>query len=156
MNRPGSVAFVLALTLLAVACGAPEEGAEASPERRFLSIGTAPPGGAFFVVGGALGEVLNEFKGENPWRYEGERPNMYQVEHDELFAAIRRGSTINDGAWMANSTMMAIAGRMAAYTGQTIEWDQAMESIEDLTPPAYEFGSLPTPPVAMPGETKFV
>jgi hypothetical protein len=57
---------------------------------------------------------------------------------------------------MAKSTLMAIMGRMATYTGQEITWDMAMNSKEDLTPPAYEFGSLPVPPVARPGFTKFV
>jgi hypothetical protein len=52
--------------------------------------------------------------------------------------------------------MTALMGRFAAYTGQTISWEQAMNSKEDLTPPKYEFGDLPTPPVAIPGKTKFV
>jgi predicted dehydrogenase len=82
--------------------------------------------------------------------------DMYQNEHDELFAAIRAGKLINDGEWLAKSTLMAIMGRMATYTGQEITWDMAMKSKEDLTPPAYEFGPLPVPPVARPGVTKFV
>ncbi len=52
--------------------------------------------------------------------------------------------------------MMAVMGRMAAYTGQQITWDQAMNSKEDLTPAKYEWGDLPTPQVAMPGQTAFV
>jgi predicted dehydrogenase len=86
----------------------------------------------------------------------GPRENMYQTEHDELFASIREGKPINNGEWMAKSTLMAIMGRMATYTGQVIAWDMAMNSQEDLTPPAYEFGSLPVAPVARPGVTKFV
>ena len=81
---------------------------------------------------------------------------MYQNEHDELFATIRSGKPINNGEWMAKSTLMAIMGRMATYTGQLITWDMAMNSREDLTPPAYEMGSLPVPPVARPGVTKFI
>jgi hypothetical protein len=57
---------------------------------------------------------------------------------------------------MTKSTLMAIMGRMATYTGQNITWDMVLNSKEDLTPPKYEFGSLPMPPVAMPGVTKFV
>jgi len=83
--------------------------------------------------------------------------DMYQNEHDELFAAIRSGKPINNGEWMAKSTLMAIMGRMATYTGQKITWDMAMNSKEDLTPPSYEFGPpLAVPPVARPGVTKFV
>lgn len=48
-------------------------------------------------------------------------------------------------------------GRMAAYTGQEVTWDWAMnESKLDLTPPKYEFGDLTVPPVAVPGETQLV
>ncbi len=82
--------------------------------------------------------------------------DMYQNEHDELFASIRAGKPINNGEWMAKSTLMAIMGRMATYTGQVITWDMALNSKEDLTPPAYEFGPLPVAPVARPGVTKFV
>ena len=104
--------------------------------------------GTCAVNGWAPSHVI---KGEAPWSYEGEHPNMYQVEHNELFAAIRGGTTINDGQWMTQSTMMAILGRMAAYSGQTVSWLDAINSAEDWTPPAYELGSLDMPPVAVPG-----
>jgi predicted dehydrogenase len=84
------------------------------------------------------------------------RDDMYQNEHNELFASIRSGKPINNGDWMAKSSLMAIMGRMATYTGQVITWEMALNSREDLTPPAYEFGALPAPPVARPGFTKFV
>jgi len=81
--------------------------------------------------------------------------DMYQNEHNELFASIRAGKPINNGDYMTKSTLMAIMGRMATYTGQLITWDMALNSKEDLTPARYEFGSLPVPPVARPGITKF-
>jgi hypothetical protein len=71
---------------------------------------------------------------------------MYQNEHDEMLASIRAGRPINDGDWMAKSTLMAIMGRMATYTGKLITWEMAFNSKEDLTPPKYEFGPMPTPP----------
>ncbi|HEY7425674.1 MAG TPA: Gfo/Idh/MocA family oxidoreductase [Gemmataceae bacterium] len=83
------------------------------------------------------------------------KDDMYQNEHDELFASIRAGKPINNGEWMAKSSLMAIMGRMATYTGQVITWDMALNSKEDLTPPAYEFGPLAVAPVARPGVTKF-
>ena len=90
------------------------------------------------------------------WRYEGEENNLYQTEHDELFASIRNGRPINNGDYMAKSTLLAIMGRQAAYTGQSITWDMALNSQEDLTPPAYDWNvPLAVPPVAMPGVTKF-
>ena len=80
---------------------------------------------------------------------------MYQNEHDVLFKSIRSNTARNDGDWMCRSTMLALMGRMAAYTGQTVTWQQAWESKEDLTPATYAFGPTPTPPIAVPGKTKF-
>ena len=97
-------------------------------------------------------------KGKKNWRFrEDKATDMYQNEHDEFFASIRKGTPINDGKWMAQSTLLAIMGRMAAYTGQEITWDQAMESEERLAPenPSWET-PIAVAPVAMPGVTKFV
>lgn len=88
------------------------------------------------------------------WDYQG--PNrMYQIEHEELFAAIRRGVPINNSQYMSYSTLMAIMGREACYTGEVIQWDALMNSQTDLTPPGFAQGMVETPPVAMPGRTKF-
>jgi hypothetical protein len=81
---------------------------------------------------------------------------MYQFEHDALFRSIREGSPINDGERSANSCLMAIMARMAAYTGQTISWEQALNSQQDLVPASLAFGPMPTPDVAIPGKTKFI
>jgi predicted dehydrogenase len=99
-----------------------------------------------------------EITGEKPWRFRGERPDMYQVEHNELFASIRKGEPINDGDRMAKSTMLAIMGRMAAYTGQVIKWEDAMNSQENLAPANLSdwHSNIPVPPVAIPGVTKFI
>ncbi len=94
--------------------------------------------------------------GKERWRYSGPKKDMYQVEHDELFASIRKGEPINDGAWMANSTLMAIMGRMAAYTGQEITWEMALNSQERLVPDKLDWSmSLPIAPRAVPGKTQF-
>jgi predicted dehydrogenase len=101
--------------------------------------------------------ALYTFKGETNWRYDGPREDPKQIEHDEFFAAIRAGNPINVGDRMITSTMMAILGRMAAYTGQEITWDQAMNSKEDLGPEKLDWDTpIPVPPVAMPGKTKFI
>jgi predicted dehydrogenase len=90
------------------------------------------------------------------WLYSGEERNMYQTEHDELFAAIRKDKPINNGEYMACSSLLAIMGRMAAYTGDLITWEMAQKSVEDLSPPRYDWDlKLPPPPVAMPGQAKF-
>lgn len=95
--------------------------------------------------------------GDEKWRYRGPGGDMYVQEHRELFAAIRNGQPINNGEYMANSTLMAIMGRLATYTGKTVTWEQALNSQEDLSPPAYEWDvTLPVPPVAVPGQTPLV
>jgi myo-inositol 2-dehydrogenase/D-chiro-inositol 1-dehydrogenase len=100
--------------------------------------------------------IVYDHKGDEVWRYRGPKPNMYQVEHNELFASIRSGKPINNGHYMTHSTMMGIIGRMAAYTGQRVTWEQAMNSKEDLTPAAYAWGKIDVPPIALPGITPFV
>jgi predicted dehydrogenase len=108
---------------------------------------------------GTCDVMKHSITGEHPWRHRPGKKgddNMYQNEHDELFASIRAGKPINNGDYMCKSTLMAIMGRMATYTGQVITWEQALNSKEDLTPPRYEFGPLPIAPVAKPGITKFV
>jgi len=91
------------------------------------------------------------------WRLRrGGADDMYQNEHDALFWSIRNGEPINNGEYMANSTMMAIMGRLAAYTGKTITWEQAWNSTLDLTPESLAFGPAPDCQVAVPGVTPFV
>jgi hypothetical protein len=61
-------------------------------------------------------------EGEKRWRWRGEEKNMYDLEHQALFNAIRKGEVINDGDRMMSSTLIAIMGREAAYTGQKLAW----------------------------------
>ncbi|WP_229248520.1 Gfo/Idh/MocA family protein [Dyadobacter sandarakinus] len=99
---------------------------------------------------------VHEITGANPWKYEGPSNDMYQTEHNELFASIRSGKLINDGEFMAHSTLIAIMGRMAAYTGKRITWEDAMNSSERLGPDSYSFDMKPpVVEVAKPGITAF-
>lgn len=95
-------------------------------------------------------------EGETPWLYEGPTTNMYVEEHVDFFAGIRSGKLRDDADWAVNSTLMAIMGRMAAYTGQVITWEQALNSQEKLGPATYALGPVETTPVPRPGFTKFV
>ena len=91
------------------------------------------------------------------WTFTGPENQMYQTEHDELFAGIRGGKPINNGDYMAKSTLLAIMGRMAAYTGQEVTWEMAMNSKESLAPSRYDWnGEPPAAKIAVPGETRFV
>jgi hypothetical protein len=95
-------------------------------------------------------------RGEKNWRYAGVKKDMYQAEHEALFASIRAGQPINDGLWMAQSTLAAIMGRMAAYTGKEITWEMAMSSQEKLVPDDLSWDlKLPTRPLPIPGKTPF-
>jgi myo-inositol 2-dehydrogenase/D-chiro-inositol 1-dehydrogenase len=96
-------------------------------------------------------------RGGEQWTWSGEEPDdMYQNEHNALFASIRNGDVINDGEIMCNSTLMAIMGRMSAYTGQTLTWDEVSNSKLDLFPKRLEWYDIETPVIAVPGETEFV
>ena len=117
----------------------------------------------FIGTKGRANILRHRIEGENPWQFRGKGGGMYDIEHQELFAAIRSGKPINNGSYMATSTMLAIIGRMATYTGQTVTWEQAMDSKQDLSPASYAWDAdPPTLPdenghyeIAMPGVTKF-
>lgn len=88
--------------------------------------------------------------------------NPYQEEHNALFASIRNKGVINDAFNGAKSTMTAIMGRMATYSGKVIDWNQALASDLQLMPEEVNWAS-PTPtspdpngnyPVPIPGQTK--
>jgi len=102
-------------------------------------------------------------KGPNAFHGKGEgRSNAYQVEHDDLFDAIRNNKPYNEVESAAKSTMTAILGRMATYSGEKIEWDDAFNSKLELVPEISSWDSKPPVlpdadgryPVAMPGLTK--
>jgi myo-inositol 2-dehydrogenase / D-chiro-inositol 1-dehydrogenase len=109
-------------------------------------------------VYGATGEAHmgNGFRitGEHAWQYEGPNNDPYQTEHDDLFAAIRAGKPFNEGRMVAESTLTAIMGRMATYSGQEVTWEQALASDEKWGPDSYAFGPLAVDPVPMPGQKR--
>ena len=106
---------------------------------------------------GFTGTRIMDETGKEKWRYSGPKPVMYDVEHKEFFASIRSGKHINDGDRMATSSMVGIMGRMAAYTGQEITYEQALNSQEQLVPDNLTWDSpAPEVKVAIPGQTKFI
>ncbi len=80
-------------------------------------------------------EITNE-DGKQSLKQQG-KPSMYDVEHQYLFRSIRNGEPINNGQYMSYSTLMAIMGREAAYTGKKLTWDKFMQSEERLGPKDY-------------------
>ncbi len=94
-------------------------------------------------------------EGKTTWSWSGPKYDMYQREHDRLFASIRQNQPINDGKRLATSTMLAIMGRMAAYTGQQVTWEQALNSQEKLVPDVIDWNAkLDVMPRALPGVNK--
>lgn len=85
------------------------------------------------------------------WRFRGQEVNPYQQEHEDLVASIRQGRPVNEAQAVAESTMTAIIGREAAYSGKAVAWDEAINWTTRLGPEKYELGPYPVPPVAMPG-----
>ncbi len=114
-------------------------------------------GGHGLVIRSSYGSVLYEHDSAND-------PNPYQQEHDELFEAIRKGHVINDTEFGAKSTLAAVMGRTATYTGQQITWDQIMNSQQDLVPDEIDWDHNPPVmpdedgnyPVPKPGVTEFI
>jgi predicted dehydrogenase len=94
--------------------------------------------------------------GAKAWKFDGKDNRPYVQEHTDFIASIRKGSPYNELKDVAESTLTAIMGRMSAYTGKVVTWDQALNSKEDLMPAGLTLGPLPTPPVPVPGQTPLV
>ena len=106
---------------------------------------------------GRVDVKARQILGENPFKDERPRTVMHQREHDAMYAALRRGEIINNGEYMAKSTLMAIMQRMSAYSGQTITWDDALNSEVRLGPTEYRWDvDIPVPKVAIPGRTRVI
>ncbi|MBI1900046.1 MAG: Gfo/Idh/MocA family oxidoreductase [Planctomycetia bacterium] len=94
--------------------------------------------------------------GQDVWKFRPDRPDPYDQEHVDLFAAIRNGAPYNEGEYGAMSSMTSILGRMATYSGKVIEMKDALASPIKLGPADDGFTWQTTPPVpqvAVPGVT---
>jgi myo-inositol 2-dehydrogenase / D-chiro-inositol 1-dehydrogenase len=118
--------------------------------------GSANHVGERFLGTKGRSDAAGVIEGVNPWRYEEpeKKVSPYVQEHADLVASIRAGTPLNELRQVAESTLTAIMGREAAYTGQEITWEQVLEAPLDLTPPQLAFGPLPVEPVPVPGRTK--
>jgi myo-inositol 2-dehydrogenase/D-chiro-inositol 1-dehydrogenase len=93
--------------------------------------------------------------GQIKWQFQGEEYDMYQREHDVLFGSIRSGKPKNDDLNLATSTLLAIMGRHAAYSGQQVTWDQALNSEVSLVPNPVDWNAKhEVPGLAQPGRSK--
>jgi myo-inositol 2-dehydrogenase / D-chiro-inositol 1-dehydrogenase len=101
---------------------------------------------------------VNDYKIEGPkaWKFGQADSRPYVQEHTDLIASIRAGKPYNELKTVAESTLTAIMGRMSAYTGKAVTWEQALQSKENWAPREHTFGSVAMPPVPMPGVTPLV
>jgi predicted dehydrogenase len=104
--------------------------------------------------------------GETKWAYEGPKADPYDQEHVELFKAIRAGTPINNGDYMARSTLIGIMGQISCYTGKEVTWEEISNSDfyfppkpedvrADMEPPVKPDADG-TYPVFVPGVTKLL
>ncbi|MFM7182109.1 MAG: Gfo/Idh/MocA family protein [Verrucomicrobiales bacterium] len=98
--------------------------------------------------------------GKELWKYDGPRADGQQIEQDELVAHIRQDKPINMAEAAANSTMTALLGRQACYSGNSIPWSRGLGAKDKMVPDADDFGAdvpaKPGPdglyPAAIPGQ----
>jgi predicted dehydrogenase len=116
---------------------------------------------AYFV--GTKGDVdvySGVIRGEKPWSFEDEfkeKPSIakaYIQEHTDWVESIRSGKPMNEAHRTAESTLTAILGREAAYTGKVIKWDEILSAELDLSPPEYKLGPNLVRPMPIPGKPR--
>ena len=97
-----------------------------------------------------------EIAGGTTWKGDKDPISPYVQEHIDLIRIIRAGQRVNELQTVAESTLTAIMGREAAYTGRLITWDELLTAEQDLVPPSLAFGPISVSPVAVPGRTPLV
>jgi predicted dehydrogenase len=103
---------------------------------------------------------LSDLTGKEIWHYPYPKPedpdqskkvnDPYVQEHVNLVSAIRSGNVISDAEAQINSTLITIMGRMSAYTGKDVTWEEVMNSDLYLGPKTYVFGPVPGIPEEIP------
>ncbi len=90
---------------------------------------------------GPIGPQIHNADGN--WRSKERKVDNWHQEHHDLFAALRKGENYNEAEYGAHSTMTAILGRMATYSGKAVKWDEAINSEHDLSPKKYAWDADP-------------
>ncbi len=142
MLNPKTSLAVMTIALLA-ACGGQSSQDAPQQERQFLSLGTAPPGGAFFVVGGALSEVVQQHNSAAGWQVtaeatKGTQENIRRLAAGELDfalanAAITYFAVRGEGNWQSPQnvrSVMTLAPNVALFVAPE---GAGVEKISDLT-----------------------
>ena len=104
-----------------------------------------------------------KIEGENAWKFRGENVSGHQQEQTDLIAAMRAGKRYNEGYVGANSSMTAVLGRLANYSGKVVTWDDAVNKGVSEFPKSMEWNAdAPVKkdangdyPIPMPGVYSF-
>ncbi|NLX56051.1 MAG: Gfo/Idh/MocA family oxidoreductase [Planctomycetaceae bacterium] len=117
----------------------------------------------FIGTRGRCDLLQNKIEGEVTWRYEGPPCNRFDLEQAALLSSIRAGTPINNGLYMARSSLLALMATWCSHTGEEITWDQALNSQRQVNPERYALDAPPPVlpdadgnyPIAVPGTTRF-
>ncbi|QEG02581.1 Alpha-N-acetylgalactosaminidase [Stieleria maiorica] len=114
--------------------------------------------GIAFIGAGSSGSRIVDRDGNEIWSMKGSIADAYKQEHKDLVDSIRAGQPIVEFRQTAESSLTAVMGRVAAYTGQEVSWEFVSEQSKlDLFPPHLDWnGDLPEPACAVPGKTKLI
>ncbi len=111
----------------------------------------------YVMCGEGTSDGSSWLRGKTEYRYEGTQElSSKQQEHRDLIDSVRAGKPLNVAQRIAESTLVAIMGRMAAYTGKEVTWEQALNSELNLMRDPTEFGPMEVDPIAVPGETELI
>jgi myo-inositol 2-dehydrogenase / D-chiro-inositol 1-dehydrogenase len=118
-----------------------------------------------FIMGtkGRCDLIKYRIEGEKSWSYQGPKESMTDAEHKALFDSIRSGKPLNNTHYMCLSSQLAVAGQIAAYSGQLIPWEKALQSKRSFALPRYDWdvqppvkpGSDGRYPTAMQGKAEY-
>ncbi len=96
-------------------------------------------------------------EGENAWKWEGKSASPVIAQHRDHIEAIRNNTPLNEAERVAKTTLLAIAGRISAYTSKELKYSWALKASDlDLTPKALAFGPAPAVEIPIPGQTPLV
>ncbi len=98
-----------------------------------------------YLIGtkGRCDVLKHTIEGQTNWVYQGPKANMYDVEHQEMFAAIRAGKPLNNGNYMCLSSALGIMAQIACYTGTMVTWEELMSSKRSFALAKYDWNVEP-------------
>jgi len=94
-------------------------------------------------------------EGQNAWEFKGKSPNGHQQEQHDLIEALMAGDIYNEGEYGAKSTLTAILGREACYSGKVVKWDELLAKGRNMAPGIDDYTLDSTPPTVQGEDGKY-